>query len=226
MRCSGPATGLPWKPLLAALIAGWAAGAEAQAGPESQLEGEVVEVIDGDSLTLLAAGSRIAIRLAQIDAPELDQPYGPESKAALTGLAAGRTARVTVVGLDRYGRSVGEVYVGGLHLNAEMVRRGHAWAYTRYARTLDIIDLEDEARRAERGIWALPESQRDAPWVWRHRERRATPDPGELRCGEKSTCREMASCAEARFHFETCGLTRLDGDDDGVPCEELCRPRR
>ena len=55
---------------MAALLAGWAAGAEPEAGPLKQLEGEVVEVIDGDSLTLLVAGSRIRIRLAQIDAPE------------------------------------------------------------------------------------------------------------------------------------------------------------
>jgi endonuclease YncB( thermonuclease family) len=186
MRTSGPARapGSLWRPLLAAmaaLLAGWTAGAEPEARPEKQLEGEVVEVIDGDSLRLLVAGSSIPIRLAQIDAPEKDQPYGSESKAALMEIAAGKKARVTVIDVDRYGRSVGEVYVGELHVNGEMVRRGHAWAYTRYARTLDIIDLEDQARREGRGIWALPESQRDAPWVWRHRERQATPDPGELR---------------------------------------------
>jgi len=32
----------------------------------------------------------------------------------------------------------------------------------------------------------------------------------------------MRSCAEARFHLQRCGLTRLDGDGDGTPCEVLC----
>jgi hypothetical protein len=34
---------------------------------------------------------------------------------------------------------------------------------------------------------------------------------------------EMVSCAEARFYLKECGLARLDGDGDGVPCESLCR---
>jgi len=45
-------------------------------------------------------------------------------------------------------------------------------------------------------------------------------------CGAKRTCREMASCAEARHHLQQCGLSRLDGDGDGVPCEALCAGER
>ena len=41
-------------------------------------------------------------------------------------------------------------------------------------------------------------------------------------CGTKRYCTQMTSCAEVRFHFEVCGLRRLDGDRDGVPCERLC----
>jgi hypothetical protein len=50
---------------------------------------------------------------------------------------------------------------------------------------------------------------------------RAAPDP-PWRCGEKRYCTQMTSCAEAMFHFRQCGLARLDGDRDGVPCEALC----
>jgi len=39
---------------------------------------------------------------------------------------------------------------------------------------------------------------------------------------EKQSCKEMTSCEEARHYLEQCGLTRLDGDRDGVPCEQLC----
>jgi hypothetical protein len=33
----------------------------------------------------------------------------------------------------------------------------------------------------------------------------------------------MDSCEEAMFYYKHCGLTYLDGDGDGVPCENLCR---
>lgn len=42
-------------------------------------------------------------------------------------------------------------------------------------------------------------------------------------CGKKTYCTQMTSCKEAMFYFNTCGLLRLDGDKDGVPCESLCR---
>ena len=128
-----------------------------------------------------------------------------------------------VIDVDVYGRSIGEVFVGELHVNAEMVRRGHAWAYTRYVRGLEIVDLESEARAAGRGLWQLPEAQRDAPWQWRHSAKQSLPASRAPGCGAKRTCGEMADCSEARFYLTRCGLTRLDGDGDGTPCESLCR---
>jgi hypothetical protein len=47
--------------------------------------------------------------------------------------------------------------------------------------------------------------------------------PSSFTCGAKKTCAEMASCAEAKFYLEHCGLARLDGDKDGIPCESHCR---
>ncbi len=142
------------------------------AEPDAQstvLEGRVVGISDGDSLTLLVGQEPVRVRLAQIDAPELGQPYGRNAKRALSALAFEKRARVEVVDVDSYERAVGEVFVGAVHVNRELVREGHAWAYTRYARSTEIIELEDAARAAKRGLWALPESQREAPWIWRHR---------------------------------------------------------
>jgi endonuclease G, mitochondrial len=42
-------------------------------------------------------------------------------------------------------------------------------------------------------------------------------------CNGKKTCKEMSSCAEAKFYLNNCGVTRIDGDGDGIPCEKLCR---
>ena len=84
-------------------------------------------------------------------------------------------------------------------------------------------------------LWALPEAERDPPWEWRAARRRGSattavpahprPVAGPVVCGSRTYCREMASCAEARAYLEQCGLKRLDGDGDGVPCESLCRGR-
>jgi deoxyribonuclease-1 len=43
-------------------------------------------------------------------------------------------------------------------------------------------------------------------------------------CGSKTTCGQMQSCDEAQFYLTTCGVKRLDGDGDGVPCTKLCKP--
>lgn len=45
---------------------------------------------------------------------------------------------------------------------------------------------------------------------------------GGFSCGGKYYCREMDSCEEANFYLNQCGLSRLDGDGDGVPCESIC----
>lgn len=42
-------------------------------------------------------------------------------------------------------------------------------------------------------------------------------------CDGRPTCKQISSCAEARFYLEECGLTKLDRDHDGIPCESLCR---
>ena len=41
-------------------------------------------------------------------------------------------------------------------------------------------------------------------------------------CGSKRYCRQMNSCEEAKAFLSQCGLSRLDGDKDEVPCEVLC----
>lgn len=218
-------------PLLA-LVATVLLAAAPAAGerPPKELSGQVVGVADGDTLSVLVGREPRRVRLAQIDAPESGQPWGRSAKKALSDLAFGRTARVVVVDRDRYGRLVGEVWVGGVHLNHALVRAGHAWAYTEYARSSEIVALEDEARAAGRGLWALQEDQREPPWLWRRRERAGSGGEAAKRslpraCGNRSRCSQMGSCDDARFYLEQCGLTRLDGDGDGIPCETLCRGR-
>ncbi|WP_281425989.1 excalibur calcium-binding domain-containing protein [Methylomagnum ishizawai] len=49
----------------------------------------------------------------------------------------------------------------------------------------------------------------------------ATAEAGS--CSSKRTCGQMASCDEARHYLTDCGMSKLDGDHDGIPCESLCK---
>jgi hypothetical protein len=42
----------------------------------------------------------------------------------------------------------------------------------------------------------------------------------QFRCAGKQHCSEMESCAEARFYLQSCPDTKMDGDEDGIPCEK------
>ncbi len=192
----------------------------------SELQGRVVSIADGDTFTLLTADKQqIRIRLAEIDTPESGQPYGNRAKQALSQLVFGKEIRVEVQDIDRYGRTVGRPYVGDIDVCAELVESGYAWAYRQYLRDPKLLELEKEAQEAKRGLWGLPEYERVAPWDWRRGVRTPTivSDPPEaFTCGTKTYCREMVSCKEARFYLRSCGLSRLDGDNDGMPCEAIC----
>lgn len=218
--------------IAAALLLAAARGAAA----ESFVEGRVVAVFDGDTIEVLVGRERRRIRIAGIDTPERGQPWAERAKQALAARVFGRDVRINEVALDRYGRTVGEVYADNACVGCEMVREGHAWVYRGFSDDAVLFELEAEARAARRGLWGLPESERTPPWEWRRAQRRAERDAKrealagqgsrvDFVCGEKRFCREMSSCAEARFYQRQCGLRELDGDGDGVPCESLCEPR-
>ena len=48
-------------------------------------------------------------------------------------------------------------------------------------------------------------------------------DAEQFSCEDTKYCKEMRSCAEAKYHLNECGESRLDRDGDGVPCEKVCR---
>ena len=145
------------------------------------LDGTVVAIADGDTLTLLTEqNTQLKVRLSQVDTPERGQPYANRSRQALAELVFGKNVRVTVVDTDRYGRTVGRVSVGELDVASELVSSGAAWVYRRYATDPRLYALEEQAREQGRGLWGLPESQRIPPWEWRRQKRRQrSPEPGQ-----------------------------------------------
>ena len=94
----------------------------------------VVGVTDGDTITVLTSErQQIHIRLSQIDAPEKSQDFGQASKQSLSDLVFGKDVSIEVETIDKYGRTVGKVKVGGVDANLQQINRGMAWAYTKYA---------------------------------------------------------------------------------------------
>ncbi|MDE1152822.1 MAG: thermonuclease family protein [Micavibrio sp.] len=133
------------------------------------LSGKVVSVADGDTITILTSDKvQVKIRLVEIDAPEKDQPYGQNSKKALSDLVFGKDVTVEWGKTDRYKRTLGRVFVGDTDVNLQQVRQGAAWAYTQYLTDERIKQAETEARNAKAGLWALQADQIMPPWEWRH----------------------------------------------------------
>ena len=131
-----------------------------------QTVGRVVGVQDGDTLTVLGPDQQqIRVRLVGIDAPESRQPYGAASKKSLSDLVFGKEVRLAGQEKDRYGRTLGNVYLGDLWINREQVVRGLAWHYTYYSDDPSLAAAEAEARQFHRGLWQ--DRRPVPPWDWR-----------------------------------------------------------
>ncbi len=239
----------PLAAIAALLLAGVGVALLPLGGPQG-VAARVIGVTDGDTITVRVGDAPPEkVRLIEIDAPEQGQPYGTASKRELSRRVYGKTVRLERDGEDRYGRTLGRVYVDAEEVNAAMVRSGAAWVYEQYSDDPDLPEVQAQARLEKVGLWSLQEDQVTPPWAWRRGERPEvavaepaltpqTPLPpltlaqldapavaavGAFTCGPPKTCRQMASCEEALFQLRQCGATRIDGDDDGIPCESICR---
>jgi endonuclease YncB( thermonuclease family) len=128
-------------------------------------DGAVLRIVDGDSLIVVFQGKQTRVRLKEIDAPELKQPFGQRSRRSLAQICEEKLARVSWTEKDRNGRTLGRVWCGGIDANAEQVRRGMAWVFDRYVNDPSLYPLQDAARSARLGLWA--DAAPVPPWEWR-----------------------------------------------------------
>lgn len=185
---------------------------------------QVIAVLDGDTVIVQQAGKKTTIRLAGIDAPEKLQEFGIASRDALAALVLRKEVRVTAKTVDDYGRVVALLQIGRINVNEEQLRRGMAWEYSHYHSDQALIALQAEAQHARRGLWAGAKPV--PPWEFRktHAPTREI-EAATSACGKKRYCSQMVSCEEAKFYFIQCRIKTLDKNGDGVPCENLCRPK-
>nr|WP_282589402.1 thermonuclease family protein [Lichenifustis flavocetrariae] len=107
--------------------------------------------------------------MANVDAPETDQPFGKRAGRALHDLTYGKKVEIDYRGEYPYREREREI-IGVIHapydVAEEMVREGMAWDYVRYDTDPAIPCLEQQARAGHLGLWsqlgAIP------PWEWRH----------------------------------------------------------
>lgn len=137
-----------------------------------QIEGRILGVQDGDTITLLDVDNRQhKIRLDGIDAPESGQPFGRASQQHLAEHLFYREAVAECSKIGRYRREVSRVLVGGVDAGLEQIRAGMAWFFRRYAKELppdrrqQYAAMEAEAKDERRGLWA--DAEQMPPWDWR-----------------------------------------------------------
>ena len=127
---------------------------------------KILRVIDGDTVSAESRGTEIKIRLSEIDAPEMGQPFGTNSKKCLSELIRENSGlKFKSDGQDGYGRSLGWLMTDQINLYYERVKRGCAWVYDRYVIDKTIYGFQNGARLKKLGLWRSQNPVK--PWIWR-----------------------------------------------------------
>lgn len=131
-------------------------------------QAEVIQIVDGDTLYVSYNHEKIKIRLYGIDAPEMKQKYGKQSKDFLESLLSYEIITVCPLGKDRYQGIIAMVYFKQENIQALLIENGLAWVYPKYCRKNICKNweiLEKNARDNKKALWG--DKNFIAPWEWR-----------------------------------------------------------
>ena len=134
----------------------------------STLFGRVIEVNDGDVITVFNLNRPVRIKLLAVDAPEPGQAFGDVAKKHLIDLVYDRSVLVEYWGISADGSLVGRVMLDKTDIGAQMIRDGAAWFDASNHDRLNAADREvyqqseQAARRERRGLWQAENPI--APW--------------------------------------------------------------
>lgn len=146
---------------------------------------------------------------------------------------------------DKYSRLLRHVFTeDNINVAHELILSGFAHEYTYstpYKYQKEFKEAQQFAEKNQLGLWApnscvtptkesvyVPPTNTPTPQGFTQQAVEPTQppipaQPSVFSCSGKTKCGEMGSCEEARFYLTECGVSRLDGDDDGTPCETLCK---
>ena len=123
---------------------------------QSSIQGKVIHVADGDTITVLQNSKQYKIRLHGIDTPEKKQNFGHKAKKFTSSMIFNQRVKVITYSTGKYGRTIGVVYLGNQCLNEELVKNGLAWVYKKYCSESFCnhwLQLEKNARKNKLGLW-------------------------------------------------------------------------
>ncbi|HEY0727557.1 MAG TPA: thermonuclease family protein, partial [Pyrinomonadaceae bacterium] len=132
------------------------------------LFGRVIEVNDGDVITVFNLNRPVRVKLMGVDAPEANQAFGDVAKKHLSALVYDKSVLVEYWGIAADGSLVGRVTLDKADIGAQMIRDGAAWFDASNQGRLSVDDREvyqqsEQAARSERrGLWQAPDPI--APW--------------------------------------------------------------
>ena len=131
-----------------------------------EFTGQVVGVLDGDTIEVLHNKRPERIRLSGIDCPEQHQPFGQKAKHVASTLVFGREVTLHMHGKGKDRRALADVFLSdGTNVNKMLVAGGWCWWYPKHASNgRELKRLESEARIGKRGLWADPYPV--PPWEW------------------------------------------------------------
>ncbi len=131
-------------------------------------EYKVISILDGDTFFATDGNIKFRVRIAAIDAPERDQPYGRVAKHRLSQLLLKKKIQIKSIGkgVDRYGRVLGKITVEGKDVAIKMINAGLATYYRPFCKNYPAnkkkynydprayINAEKKARKLKKNMWS------------------------------------------------------------------------
>lgn len=134
---------------------------------QTTLTARVVAIKDGDTVVVLdSLNNQTTLRLAEVDCPEKNQPFGTKAKQFTSDQVYLKTIKYVVTDTDRYGRSIAMIYYDSdnKYLSAEIIKAGMGWHYKRYSTSKELALLEDNAKKNKIGLWIDKNPTEPSEW--------------------------------------------------------------
>lgn len=126
--------------------------------------GIVTNIFDGDTIEISHNNKKRIIRLAYIDAPEINQVYGDRAKRNLDKNILNKRVNYKIIDQDIYNRYISLVYLDNININKKQIHDGYAWA-THRTSSNSYLSLELQSKYYKKGLWQSKSIL--SPWIFR-----------------------------------------------------------